>query len=84
MDSDEDNNLDPIVVRRQKQYKERINFNPDNFKERFRLTRGECERLIISIGDLIESNTQRSHALTANEKLLTALRFFATVGFYFI
>lgn len=78
-DSDDD---EPIMQRRERNFKKRINFGPDDFRQRFRLSRTQADMLINSIGDLLGSHTRRNHALSPEQKILTALRFLATGGFY--
>jgi hypothetical protein len=72
-DSDDDGRINPQVrVFRQQQY-----YELENFDERFRLDRLQFEQLLQMIGRDIDSVTARSHALSATDKLLAALRFYA-------
>jgi hypothetical protein len=82
--SDEDN-LNPIVIlRKQRMFRPVVNIELSDidFKQRFRLCKGDAERLLIRIGGLIQHPTQRSHSLSPKEQLLSALRFLATGSFY--
>jgi len=63
--------------------KRKIITDPTHFRERFRLTRRLFEILLQRIGADLTPETSRSHALTASEKLLITLRFFATNQEYY-
>uniref|UniRef100_A0A914XMQ1 Uncharacterized protein n=1 Tax=Plectus sambesii TaxID=2011161 RepID=A0A914XMQ1_9BILA len=58
-------------------------FELENFEERFCLNRTQCEGLLLHIGPDCVSPTGRSMALTAADKLLMALRFYTSGGFYY-
>ena len=78
----EDENLQPVAIRRKRFVRERINFNVDDFRERFRLSRHQADYVLTRIGDLLQTSRQKNHALAPKEVFLVALRFFATGGFY--
>lgn len=83
----EDDNLDPFIYRnrrqrRRKVYKERINMNITDFKERFRITPEEADNILNSIGIMLQSATMKSKALTPKEQFLLGMRFLATGSFY--
>uniref|UniRef100_A0A914V606 Putative nuclease HARBI1 n=1 Tax=Plectus sambesii TaxID=2011161 RepID=A0A914V606_9BILA len=78
-DSDDDErNFSRVRNFRQRQY-----FELENFEERFRLSRTQCDELLQHIGPDCASTTGRSLALSAPDKLLLALRFYASGGFYY-
>ena len=63
-------------------FRPRINFDSDDFEEKFRLKRATVEEILQRIGGELLHPTQRNKALTPNHQLLDALRFFATNGVY--
>lgn len=68
-----DNSEDAVITRN---YRDRINFSVlqnFNFKECFRLNQIQVDFLLNKVGDKIEHNTQRSHALSAENQLLLCL-----------
>ncbi|KAI1716191.1 DDE superfamily endonuclease domain-containing protein [Ditylenchus destructor] len=69
-----------------KQFRERQYFELENFTERFRLTREQVQQLVDEIGDLIGPNGHmaRNHPLSALDKVLLALRFYASGSFYYV
>jgi hypothetical protein len=76
-DSEDDSRLNPQPrVFRLRQY-----YELEDFGERFRLNREQFEHLLQTIGADLDPETQRSHALSAAEKLLAALRFYACGAF---
>lgn len=82
--SSEEEDLEDEVTftRSSRTFKERINFQCDDFQERFRITRSQCEFLLHSIGHRLKSTTRRNYALSPTECLLVALRYFGTGGFF--
>ena len=52
-------------------------------KERFRLTPHQVEILLQKLGPRLEPKAGTNNALNAKEKLLIALRFYATNDFYY-
>uniref|UniRef100_A0A914VKP8 Nuclease HARBI1 n=1 Tax=Plectus sambesii TaxID=2011161 RepID=A0A914VKP8_9BILA len=76
-DSDDDERNFPRVRNfRQRQY-----FELENFEERFRLSRTQCDELLQHIGPDCAATTGRSLALSTADKLLLALRFYASGSF---
>lgn len=83
--SSEDEDLNPIVfLPTQRFYRPIINtvLNDVDFMHRFRLSRGETERLLCRIAPLLHHSTRRSYAFSPDEQLLTTLRFLATGAYY--
>ncbi|KAL1447143.1 hypothetical protein WDU94_015606 [Cyamophila willieti] len=84
--SDEEDYVQPdIILREREQRHER----PDHFElpdgsffMRFRLTKPTVLELLGQIEDQIKPNTMMNDAVTAAEKLLLTLRFFATGSFF--
>uniref|UniRef100_A0A914X2W5 DDE Tnp4 domain-containing protein n=1 Tax=Plectus sambesii TaxID=2011161 RepID=A0A914X2W5_9BILA len=76
---------DDEVVRRPRVFRERINFvlEPIEFRERFRLTMEQAEQLLTHLGPYLGSKSARNKAMPADEKLLGALRFFASGHYYY-
>lgn len=87
-DSDSDSDLELLHLNennpRQHNFRPRINMGLDDFVLRFRLTRGQFETVLLSIGDQISHPTGKSAAITAEQQLLVTLRFFANGSFYSI
>ncbi|KAE9545612.1 hypothetical protein AGLY_001155 [Aphis glycines] len=54
-----------------------------DFKNRFRLSKETVLMILNMIGPTISSNADRNHAITPTQKLLLALRFYAT-GYFLI
>ena len=73
-----------IQHRRPREFKERINFSYDHadFVQRFRLSQETVHYLEERIGHHLQRNSNRNHALTPSQQILTSLRFLATNGFY--
>lgn len=70
--------------RRQRIYRPRTEvLNAGDFHERFRLMPWQAEELILTIGPLIATRSRTPTAMTANQKLMCALRFYASNGFYY-
>ena len=86
MESDsEDENLNPVIhVCKQRLFKDRINFDEEDFTEKIRLTYQQCEDILHSIGFKIKSSTNRNHPLSTKEKLLLTSRFLSTGSFYHV
>jgi hypothetical protein len=83
--SEEDNNLEPIVVIKRRRFRPIINttlLTELEFKMRFRLTCDEAERLLMRISLLLRHPTLRNYSLSPQDQLLSALRFLATGAFY--
>uniref|UniRef100_A0A915CXY7 DDE Tnp4 domain-containing protein n=1 Tax=Ditylenchus dipsaci TaxID=166011 RepID=A0A915CXY7_9BILA len=71
-------------VRRQRVFRPRAIVNdPGMFRERFRLTPRQADVLLGVLGPGLEPSTKRSNPLSAREKLLCALRFFASNGLFY-
>ena len=79
-DSDSDQEFDQNIKRRK--VIERINFNIDNFEETFRISRTLAEQILQQIAPIINHETFTNNALTAEQQLLTTLRFLGTNAFY--
>jgi nuclease HARBI1 len=71
-----------VIVRKKPLYKPRINFDIDNFKECFRLSRTMVDTVVNIIGGYLEPKTYQNFALTPIEQILLSLRFLATGGYY--
>ncbi|KAI1718460.1 putative nuclease HARBI1 [Ditylenchus destructor] len=69
-----------------RQFRDRQYFELENFTERFRLTREQVQQLLDQIGDLIGPNGHmaRNHPLSVLDKVLLALRFYASGSFYYV
>lgn len=81
MDSSSDEEEAP---RKKPRFNQRRIYNdPADFKERFRFTPALFDRLLAEIGPFLEPKAATNHALTAREKLLVALRFYASGSFYY-
>ena len=81
-DSDSDSDIEVLHMRRRRTYRPRINMQLDNFRERFRLSRGQFDAVLTSVGPTLQHSSGRSAALTPSEQLLVTLRFLATGAFY--
>jgi len=80
--SDEDESR--VVRQRQRVFNPRVEFlNAAEFRERFRLTSWQAELLLNIIGPGIEPQDRKRASMTAKHKLLAALRFYASNGFYY-
>ncbi|TMS33511.1 hypothetical protein L596_001243 [Steinernema carpocapsae] len=53
------------------------------FRERFRLTQSQAERLLGIIGPRIRPECSGNFAMTAKQKILAALRFYASGSYYY-
>jgi hypothetical protein len=72
------------VVRRPRVYKPRQEYlNAEDFRQRFRLMPWQAELLLNTIGPHIETRSRNLTAMTAWHKLMAALRFYASNGFYY-
>lgn len=80
LDSSDDEDRDQLQARnlRARQY-----YDLENFSERFRLTRAQVEVLIGRIGQFLTSPTNRSDPMSPLDKILCALRFYASGNFYY-
>ncbi|TKR58362.1 hypothetical protein L596_029827 [Steinernema carpocapsae] len=58
-------------------------FDAALFRERFRLTQSQTEELLRIIGPAIAPDSSRNFAMTAKQKLLAALRFYASGSYYY-
>lgn len=63
-------------------FRKRQYFELENFHERFRISREQAEWLMQRIGHFVEPPTQRSQALSVQDKTLIALRYFASGALY--
>lgn len=80
--SDEEN--DEGIERRPRIYRRRIQYlNATDFRERFRVMPWQAELLLNSIGSIFEIHSRTLTAMSARDKLLCALRFYASDGFYY-
>ena len=70
------------VKRNDRIFKERINFNLDDFITHFRVTRNTADEILRRIGPYLEPTTNCNNSLTANQQLLIALQFYGSDGFY--
>ncbi|XP_016959612.3 putative nuclease HARBI1 [Drosophila biarmipes] len=81
-DSDEEVAVRP---RKPRVYKTRPNFfedmEDDEFVSKFRVSKATCSLLLKKIGKKMEHLTSRNYALSPDEKLLLALRFYACRNF---
>ncbi len=88
MDSDSDENEFQQQWRaleegcRHRNYKERINFNPDLFEGTFRLTREGVHDILDMLNPFLQPETGRIRSLSSEEQFLVALRFYSTDGYY--
>jgi hypothetical protein len=83
MDSSSDEE-DAAVPRKRPKFNERRTYDyPADFRERFRFTPALFDRLLAEIGPYIEPKVPTNHALSAREKLMVALRFYASGQFYY-
>lgn len=64
-------------------YKPRHSYKGADFKERFRLTEHQAERLLEEIGRELAPTSVVGTAMNAKDKLLFALRFYASNNFYY-
>uniref|UniRef100_A0A914WV46 DDE Tnp4 domain-containing protein n=1 Tax=Plectus sambesii TaxID=2011161 RepID=A0A914WV46_9BILA len=73
------------VGRRPREFSKRINFvlEPAKFRERFHLTMEQTENLLLTLGPYLSPKSARNQAMPADEKLLVALRFFASGHYYY-
>lgn len=63
-------------------FRRRQYFELENFHERFRISREQTEWIMQQIGHYVEPPTQRSQALSVQDKTLIALRYFASGSLY--
>ncbi len=84
-DSDEENRPPPPKKRRKRTFRERINFQlvDGEFVERFRFSKEGVEHLVKRVGNDLQSKTARNCALSPYQKLLLALRFYASGQVYY-
>jgi len=70
------------VVRRPRVFKERLGYveieGTFDFNERFRLTATKMESILLTIGPRLQHSTERSHAISARNQLIMALRWLGT------
>lgn len=76
-DEDEEADQQPLWQRRQRIFCKRINFEIIDFRARFRCTVYQVSDLVNTIGQFLQHDTYRNHALTPRQQVLIALRFFA-------
>ena len=70
--------------RKPRHFKERINFQVDNFVECFRLSRERAGEILREVGGALAHASSRNNALTSEQQLLATLRYLATNGFYHV
>ena len=72
-------------LRRPRQFRARprpfLQYNDEEFKARFRLTKATFVHLLGLVGDNIQPFTARNAAISSENQLLLALRFYATGSF---
>ena len=79
-DSDDDEIQQQIKYR----FKNRIIYNqPNDFHERFRFTHRQAELLLQALGNKLDAISATNHSISNKQKLLTALRFYASNDFYY-
>lgn len=76
------NRITTIRRRKRRHYRQRINFDLDDFPVHFRLTRSAVENLHTNLAPYLEPKTARSCAFDTRQQLLMALQFFGSGGFY--
>ena len=76
------NRITVIRRRKRRHYRQRINFELDDFPAHFRLTRSAVENLCADLAPYLEPRTCRSCAIDTRQQLLMALQFFGSGGFY--
>lgn len=84
---EEENNQDH---RQQRQHPRRIHRDRINFEfflesafiERFRISRSTAERVLNSIGPIIQHKTDKNHALSSKQQLLVGLHFYGNGSQY--
>jgi len=83
MESDSDVE-DMQVERRERVFKQRINFYLDEneHKERFRIDNNMVNYVLSRINDRIQHSTKRNFTLDSRQQLLLCLRFLSSNGFY--
>ena len=87
--SESDDNIDfdhtaVLQHRRERIFNDRIFItDPTMFRERFRLTHRLFEILLRQLAPELAQSTHRSHALSAKDKLLIGLRYYATNQEYY-
>lgn len=81
MESDED----AIVIRRRSPlFRPRVRLtDPTLFEERFRLTSTQADKLLRLLGPSLQANALHINRMTAKDKLLVALRFYASNSFFY-
>ncbi|CAK5046569.1 unnamed protein product [Meloidogyne enterolobii] len=73
---------DEQTIKQNKIYRPRKYFEEENFRERFRLDREQFEDFLSQISASLKPINSTNHAMSAKDKLLTALRFYATGSIY--
>src|SRR4051794_22341075 len=80
--SDEDDVV--VVQHRQRVYQPKAEYlNAVDFHERFRLTPWQADLLLGIIGPDLQTTSRTPTAMTPKHKLMAALRFYASNGFYY-
>ncbi|XP_060597844.1 putative nuclease HARBI1 [Ruditapes philippinarum] len=74
------------TTKRKKEYRENTRYLNDNLtprecRERYRFSPDGIDSLCDILHDKLQSETERSHALSVKEKVLIALRYYATGSF---
>ncbi len=87
MDSESDEeefeaHLHALAGQKLRNFRARINFEPDFFEGTFRLTRVGVQEILDIVGQYLTPETARNRSLSAEEQLLVAIRFYSTDGFY--
>jgi len=84
VDSSEIEELEIVALRREYVFHDRIFItDPSMFRERFRFTHRLFEVLLQRLGPFLAPATRRSHAISATDKLLIGLRYYASNQEYY-
>lgn len=77
--------LDLFQSRVPRMFLDRTHYDGDSdFQQRFRMTEDTYEALEEVIGPRLRHQTQRNHALSPREQILSCIRFYSTNGFYHV
>lgn len=76
--SEEEEDIVPMKRRRFRSLLGNTTFNDSEFKERFRFTRSEVEKLLQLVGPAIITEREGVHVIPPWNRLLIALRFYAS------
>lgn len=82
--SDDDSDDEPIA-KRPYRFRQRVDYSEreEEFKERYRFSTRLFELLYRELKDDLDPVESTNHALTGKQKLLLALRFYASGHFYY-